>query len=146
MTGKPNTLLLLFIAGPVLMPAGLRAQGNHCVAQKSPKKMAVEAGKLIYANQCMTCHQTDGGGTSTVRISLVNSALVTGNKRTLIAYLINGKNNPAGNAVQNDPHLQMQNPATTNEDISNVLTYIRRSFGNKASMVKASDVRAVRGG
>ena len=146
MTGKPNKLLLLFIAGSILMPAGLLAQGNHCVAQKSPKKMAVEAGKLIYANQCMTCHQPDGGGTSSVRISLVNSALVTGNKRALIGYLINGKNNGSGNTGQTNPHLQMENPATTNEDISNVLTYIRRSFWNKASVVKSSDVQAVRRG
>jgi mono/diheme cytochrome c family protein len=143
MTGNQNKLLLLFVAAAILAPAGLLAQDNHCVAQKSPKKMAVEAGKQVYADQCMTCHQADGKGASTV-VSLVNSSLVTGNKRALIAYLINGKNIPAGNTAQNNPHLRMGNPATTNADISNVLTYIRRSFGNKASMVKVSEVQAVR--
>lgn len=144
MTANRKKQLLLFMAGMIFIPAGLLAQGNHCAAQKSPKKMAVEAGQLVYANQCITCHQADGSGNSAVKTSLANAALVTGNKQALIEYMVNGKSRVGTNATQASPHIMMENPAATNEEISNVLTYIRRSFGNKASMVKASEVKAVR--
>jgi len=32
----------------------------------------------------------------------------------------------------------------TDEEIANVLTYVRNSFGNKAGAVKAADVKKVR--
>ena len=145
MTGNQKRRLLLFIAGNFLIQAGILAQENHCVARKSPKKMAVEAGQVVYANQCVTCHRADGVGTPVTKTSLVNSALVTGNKQALIEYLVNGKSLPAVNGEQIAPHIMMGNPATTNEDISNVLTYIRRSFGKNASMLKLSEVKVVRG-
>jgi mono/diheme cytochrome c family protein len=36
------------------------------------------------------------------------------------------------------------NPEMKDQQIADVLTYIRNSFGNKAASVKASDVKAVR--
>jgi mono/diheme cytochrome c family protein len=139
-------LLILLIAGAFLLPAGLLAQGNHCVAQKSPKKMAVEAGQLIYTGQCVTCHQADGGGSASVHSPLIKSKLVTGSKQTLIELLIRGNDRHAeidGLTVQNRNHAY---PEMTDEEIANVLTFIRRSFGNKASVVKTSEVKTVREG
>ena len=138
--------LLLFLACGMFVQAGLMAQDeNHCVARKSPKKMAVEAGLLIYQSQCVNCHREDGSGNAVVKVSLVNSALVTGNKKALIEYLVNGKNPSNGNGLQTAPHIMMGNPETTNDEIANVLTYVRHRFGNKSSMVKINEVKAVRG-
>ena len=43
MTANRKRQLLLFMAGMIVIPTGLLAQGNHCAAQKSPKKMAVDS-------------------------------------------------------------------------------------------------------
>ncbi|MFI5124365.1 MAG: hypothetical protein ACHQDF_03505 [Chitinophagales bacterium] len=37
-------------------------------------------------------------------------------------------------------------PEMNNDEIAHVLTYIRRSFGNKGSLVKPSGVKSVREG
>ena len=39
-----RSLLTLFMVAIFLVPAIIMARGNHCVAQKSPTKMAVDAG------------------------------------------------------------------------------------------------------
>jgi mono/diheme cytochrome c family protein len=146
MTGYQKKRLLLFLACSIFIRAGLMAQDeNHCVARKSPKKMAVESGLLIYQSQCVSCHREDGSGNAAVKVSLVNSALVTGNKKALIEYLVNGKSPADGGDRQTASHIMMGNPETTNEEISNVLTYVRHRFGNKSSMVKINEVKAVRG-
>ncbi|HVY73671.1 MAG TPA: cytochrome c [Puia sp.] len=127
--------LLLLLTAFFLLPLVLLAQENHCTLQKSPKRMAIEAGQQIYAGQCQHCHQADGSGSSVVNLSLIESAKVEGDKGALIDLLVTGKSSSSS-----DPHA-FDGAALTDEQIAAVLTYIRNSFGNSASMVKKDEVK-----
>ena len=136
-------LIPLIICG-FLLPAGLKAQeANHCVARESPKKMAIGAGKLIYASKCVTCHQEDGGGSPNLNPSLIKTRYVLGNKQALIEGMLRGMNHEEinGRKYQNTMPLYAE---MTDQELANLLTYIRHNFGNKASVVKPSEVKAIR--
>ena len=71
--------------------------------------------------------------------------IVTGNKTELINIILKGYDNPGeinGESYQNvmPPHSWL-----TDQQIADVLTYIRKSWGNKADDVKVDEVKKVRG-
>ncbi len=70
--------------------------------------------------------------------------IVTGNKTELINIILKGYDKPTkinGESYQNvmPPH-----SCLTDQQIADVLTYIRKSWGNKADDVKVSEVTKVR--
>lgn len=107
-------------------------------------------GKEIYAREgfCETCHQPDGRGlTASGFPPLTNTPWVEGSKERLIKVVLKGLQGPI--EVQNKKY-PGQVPMTPFEgmlkdnEIAAVLTYVRNSFGNKASAVKPEEVAAVR--
>lgn len=137
-------LLIFFFAAVAILPAAVLAQGNHCVAQKSPVKMAVAAGQPVYASRCQTCHQADGAGLPDMSPSLIKTRLVTEDKQALIELMLTGHQQHAVKEEQKFKQEMPAYPEMTDEEIANVLTYVRRNFGNKASMVKISEVKKLR--
>jgi mono/diheme cytochrome c family protein len=101
-------------------------------------------GKEIYARYCLTCHQADGGGVPRMNPPLIQTDYVNGNKQRLIGIVLNGLNQPL--EINGDSY---ENPMASHaflkdQQIADVLTYIRSSFGNKSSAVTAAEVKAVR--
>lgn len=135
---------ILFIYFFSQFPVLLRAQeGNHCSVKKSTYSLSMDSGKKVYMLQCVTCHQADGTGVPNVNPPL-NGKQVTGNKNKLINIVIKGS---AGLVEING--ISYNNPMPPNavikdREVADVLTYIRNSFGNKASTVRESEVKSVR--
>lgn len=135
-------LFLIFCV--LFVPVFSKAQANHCEVKKSPYRLALDSGKKIYVQQCLTCHQADGLGVSFMNPPLGGSKRVVGDKQTLAGIVIKGlatHEEIDGIKYQNvmPPHPEMKDP-----EIAYVLTYIRNSFGNKASSVKVSEVKSAR--
>jgi mono/diheme cytochrome c family protein len=128
---------------PVTSIAQSDRSGNHCAVQKSPYRVSMDSGKVVYSNQCLSCHQANGLGITGVNPSL-NGKLVTGDKTKLTEIILNGRN--ANEAVDYKPQKNMMHGNTVMDDqeIAWVLTYIRNNFGNKASTVKLSEVKSAR--
>lgn len=108
-------------------------------------KTQLDAGKKVYLKNCVSCHQSDGGGVPGLNPPLIKTDWVLGHKKRLIHTLLNGLVDPIvvngeeySNPMPSQAHL-------TDQEIADVLTYIRNSFGNKASHVHASEVKAHRG-
>jgi mono/diheme cytochrome c family protein len=140
---KAPAFFLILIFSFVSAPAFLKAQDNHCVVKKSPYRLSMDSGKKIYVQQCLACHQANGLGSSPMNPPL-NTKQVSGDKKKLIMILIQGlatHEEIDGVKYQNvmPPHPEMMD-----REIADVLTYIRNSFGNKASSVKPSEVKSVR--
>ena len=70
---------------------------------------------------------------------------VSGDKIKLIAVVIKGQSTQKEVNEKTDQKIMPPNPDIGNQDIADVLTYIRNSFGNKASSVKESEVKSARG-
>jgi hypothetical protein len=71
--------------------------------------------------------------------------IVTGNKTELIKIILKGYDKPTkinGESYQNimPPHAWL-----ADQQIADVLTYIRKSWGNKADAVKVEEVTKTRG-
>jgi mono/diheme cytochrome c family protein len=95
-----------------------------------------EAGREIYGQLCVACHQPDGRGREGLAPALAGSPFVTGRAGILARIVIHGKEGKA-----------MMPPLGTlaDPDVAAVLTFVRRSFGHTASPVDVGLVREVRG-
>lgn len=100
-------------------------------------------GSINFKQLCATCHGAEGKGLPTqVAPPLVASARVNGSSDVLIRILLNGLKGPVDN--HNYPDVMPAQKANNNEYIASVLSYIRNSIGNKASVIKPEDVEKIR--
>ncbi len=111
----------------------------------SQTKPTAATGKEIYTKYCLTCHQQDGKGVPKLNPPLIKTSYVTGDKKTLIQWVLQGsgeeKKEIDGNYYNNN--MPPQN-FLKDDEMAKVLTYIRGNFGNKSPAVTAAEVKAVR--
>ena len=113
--------------------------------RSSATRDAVGRGQKIYTQYCLSCHQPDGGGVSELNPPLKNTAEVVGEESRLIGIVVNGFSGDAdinGNNYTNP--MPAFGPSLKDDEIADVLTYVRNSFGDKASEISAGQVKAVR--
>lgn len=109
------------------------------------KQPATLAGKQLYATHCLACHQQNGMGVPNLNPPLVKTSYVLGDKKTLIAWILRGSGEEKieidgeyyDNNMPPQAHLK-------DDEIANILTYVRSNFGNQASAVTPAEVKAVR--
>jgi mono/diheme cytochrome c family protein len=111
-------------------------------AEPAPERLA--AGAKIYTNTCASCHMVDGSGVSNMQPPLDADAVVAGDPNILIRVVLEGpaKVLPADRPVFSNtmpPFYQL-----SDQDIADVLTYIRQQYGGKASAIDPSQVAALR--
>jgi mono/diheme cytochrome c family protein len=105
---------------------------------------SVTRGKTVYTTFCLPCHQADGSGVPTMNPPLIKTSWVLGSKNVLIEQVLKGS---SGKVVIDGEKFNGVMPAQTqltDEQIADVLTFVRNSFGNKASIVTLAEVKAVR--
>jgi mono/diheme cytochrome c family protein len=102
-------------------------------------------GAILYKQTCATCHMADGSGVPNLQPALDGgNRVVVGKPATLIALMLEG---PAVALPADREKYANQMPsfeALTDEEIAAVLTYVRTSFGNKATPITAKQVTAAR--
>jgi mono/diheme cytochrome c family protein len=105
----------------------------------------MEIGKAQFM-VCGACHGQNGEG-SPAGPPLAGSEWVTGPVSNLVIIQLRGLKGPITVAGKeyNFPAGMTPMAYQTDEQIAGVLTYIRNSFGNKASAVKPEQVAALRG-
>lgn len=106
-------------------------------------------GALIYKSTCATCHGEDGYGLESLAPTLNTSDWVKGNKDKVIATVLFGLTGPIivnGETpkVSGDMPGVGQNPEFSDEDIAQIISYIRGAWSNDASSVTESDVKKIR--
>jgi len=116
-------------------------------AQSSNKLVAVSIarGKTVYLQRCMVCHQADGGGVPKLNAPLDASSAVNGSDVSkLIKYIVKG----FADRVEIDGELYSNAmPAAadlTDQQIADVLTFIRSNWSNKAGPVTTLQVKQTR--
>jgi mono/diheme cytochrome c family protein len=109
-------------------------------------KASVERGKKIYDVTCLACHQADGLGVQRMNPPLVKTKWILGDKKALAKIVLNGLKGGEIEIDGDNFHNPMPPQAAllTDQQIADVLTYVRNSFGNKASAVLTTDVKAAR--
>jgi mono/diheme cytochrome c family protein len=108
------------------------------------QQSSIDRGKKLYEQYCLTCHQADGGGVPKLNPPLISTSYVTGDKQKLVQWVLKGstENVPIdGKYYSNNMPPQAY---LKDDEIANILTYIRNSFGNKASAITAAEVKSIR--
>ena len=103
------------------------------------------AGKANYL-VCAACHGQNGEGVPNLAPPLAKSEWVTGPVSNLIRIQMRGLNGPitVAGVDYNLPVGMAALNYQTDEQMASVLTFIRNSWGNKASAVKPEQVKALR--
>ncbi len=103
-----------------------------------------ELGKQSYA-LCSACHQPTGAGLPGAFPPLAESEWVNGPVENLIRIQLRGLNGPIEVKGQAFAGVMPPMAQQTDEQIAAVLTYVRNSWGNKASAVTPEMVAEFRG-
>lgn len=105
---------------------------------------SIIAGKKVFVKYCISCHQADGSGVPNMNPPLIQTSFVLGDKEKLIKIVLNGlKNLDIDDQSYNNP-MPALGTVLKDQQIADVLTYVRNSFGNKASGITAEEVKTVR--
>lgn len=103
-----------------------------------------DPGEQVYTTVCAACHQATGKGLPGAFPSLAASEWVTADPETPIRIVIAGLSGPIKVAGADFNSMMPPPPGLDDEKIAQVLTYVRKSFGNTAGAVTKDQVAAVR--
>jgi putative heme-binding domain-containing protein len=101
-------------------------------------------------SHCATCHQTNGEGNGVVYPTLVGSPWVTGNEERLIKLALHGmwgKMQVRGKVfdpARGVPPMTAFRDLLKDQDMADVLTFVRNTWGNQAAPVDPKTVAKVR--
>ena len=102
-------------------------------------------GKAVYENICGLCHNNDGTGKAGQAPPFVGSDWVAGDPKRMIRIPLAGLAGPLTVAGQSyNLSMPAMGAALSDDDLAAVLSYIRLSWGNKASVITPEQVKAVR--
>lgn len=106
---------------------------------------SLQRGKQVYTTTCLACHQVDGGGVPHLNPPLDGATgVVSKDKTRLVRIVLKGLDE----RVELDGEYYSNNMAAhtdlSNQQIADVLTYIRNSWTNKAGAVTVAEVKMIR--
>ncbi len=101
-------------------------------------------GTQVFNTYCISCHQHNGKGDGSRFPPVENSDWVNGDKKRLISVVLNGLNKPIEVNGKTFNSLMPQHSFLKDEEIAQVLTYIRQHFNNNSDSITSHEVSAVR--
>ena len=108
------------------------------------KEQQIKAGESRFTGTCSVCHQANGEGLPNVFPPLARSDFLMADKQRAIGIVLNGltgKVTVNGNVFNSvmPPMSQLND-----DELANILTYVRNSWGNSGEVVSADEVKQVR--
>ncbi len=111
---------------------------------KLTKDIQIEKGRRVFMQNCSMCHQPQGKGLPKVFPPLAQSDYLMADKARAIGVVLRGLSGPI--AVNGETYNGVMPPQVTlnDEQIANVLTFVRNSWGNAGDEVSVEEVKSVR--
>ncbi len=145
----PDTLLAINKQLKTIVTNKFNAANN---TDPSETERRYPRGAALFRTNCQTCHGADANGIKSLAPPLNRSEWVTGKKERLIAIVLHGLTGPVevNKHLYTKPEIMADMPGIgssnefSDEDIANLLSYIRNYGRNKAEDVKQPEVSAIR--
>mgnify|MGYP006208142369 FL=1 len=103
-------------------------------------KASIARGEKIYTTQCASCHMAEGEGIAEVFPPLAKSEYLN-DKNRLIKVVLQGVRGPMKiNGIEYNS--EMPGVKLTDQQVSDVLNFIRNSWGNKAAPILPAEIKA----
>jgi len=130
---------------PAVDPKDQPHQYDKQVADALWKGDDSKPGASVYIDNCAACHRTDGHGYTRVFPALAgNPVLQTADATSLINIVLNGGTLPATHTAPSTFTMPAFAWRLSDQEVADVVSFVRGSWGNKGAPVKASDVANVR--
>jgi mono/diheme cytochrome c family protein len=107
------------------------------VTRTAEQQARYDAGQKIYSQNCEGCHKDQGQGAPNEGAALAGSQFVSGQAAVLVRIMTGGKEGSVG-------LMPPLGSTMTDDQVAQVLTYIRGSFGNTAAPVQPAEVKETR--
>lgn len=107
-------------------------------------KGKVIPGSQVYTTYCNSCHQRNGEGDGNRFPPVKNSDWVNADKKKLINVVLNGLDEPIKVNDKEYNSIMPSHGFLKDEEIAQVLTYLRQHFNNMTDSVTAAEVKRVR--
>ncbi|MEJ1238901.1 cytochrome c [Chryseolinea sp. T2] len=132
---------LIIIAGCIVVMTTVVA---FKPVQKFDLKASIERGKEVYTVQCITCHMEQGEGIEGVYPPLSKSDYLMGDKKRSVDQVLHGLTGEIKVNGKTYDGVMTGFDALSDTEVSDVLNYVRNSFGNKGAAVTPEEVKALR--
>ncbi|MGC6371337.1 cytochrome c [Pseudomonas sp. K2I15] len=130
---------------PAVDPKDQPHQYDKQVADALWKGDDSKPGASVYIDNCAACHRTDGHGYTRVFPALAgNPVLQTADATSLINIVLNGGTLPATHTAPSTFTMPAFAWRLSDQEVADVVSFVRSSWGNKGAPVKASDVASLR--
>ena len=106
-------------------------------------KTSIANGKEVYTTYCLSCHMEQGEGLEGIYPPMAKSDYLMKDKKRSIQQVIYGA---SGEMKVNGKiyNIDMVGFDLSDKEVSDVLNYVRNSFGNKGDAVTPEQVKAAR--
>ena len=129
--------------------ASLRAQIKEAI-QSDPKisgltkEIQMAKGKQVFMQTCFVCHMMNGEGIPNQIPPLAKSDYLMADKHRAIRIVLGGQSGEL--TVNGKKYNSIMAPLNhlSDEEVANVLTYVKNSFGNSGPVVSPEEVRRIR--
>ena len=120
------------------------SQPDQATDTKAGSQQQVHPGKKVYDAVCLVCHMADGSGVPGMHPPIYESEFVNGNKTELINIVLKGKSGKV--EVKGEVYNGIMPPQAhlSNQQIADVLTYMRSNFENDAGPILPEEVQKLR--
>jgi nitrite reductase (NO-forming) len=110
--------------------------------QNTTPSLNLKNGQNVYESYCMSCHMEDGKGIEGAFPSLVQTGNLN-DKNRLVKIILQGMR---GKIVVKGTNYdaEMAGISLTDQEVSDVINYIRNSWGNKAPLMKSNEVEVAK--
>lgn len=130
---------------PAVDPKDQPHQYDKQVADALWKGDDSKPGASVYIDNCAACHRTDGHGYTRVFPALAgNPVLQTADATSLINIVLNGGTLPATHTAPSTFTMPAFAWRLSDQEVADVVSFVRGSWGNKGEPVKASQVKDLR--
>ena len=132
-------IILAVVVGMISFSAVTAQTNNKLVAA------SIARGKTVYLQRCMVCHQADGGGVPKLNAPLDASTAVNGSDISkLVKYIVKGLNDRIEIDGEFYANAMPAADDLNDQQIADVLTFIRSNWSNKAGPVTLTQVKQIR--
>ena len=103
-------------------------------------------GAELYVDNCAGCHRSDGLGYAQVFPRIAgNSTVLSGDPSSVIRLILDGSQLPATRDAPSELGMPSFGWRLSDDEVAELASFVRQSWGNQASAVQAAQVGAIRG-
>lgn len=146
LTDEDNLAIAAYLKSLPASRAPRATPASDATKRLASAKVGVDSGERLFLDNCSACHFVDGKGAPPAFPPLANNTLVNADDPAgMIHVILAGSRLPSTPYAPSDLAMPNFDWRLTDDEVANLATFVRSSWGNQAPAVKPDQVAKVRG-